>query len=84
MLPLLLRNQPVLPRGALLSFRRKQYLFLRSISGIRILDEAQQCIEELQSPGYYPEIVKEAVNPALDKGTNFVDPLVRLLEHLYT
>ncbi|KAL5675614.1 hypothetical protein ACJX0J_011745, partial [Zea mays] len=28
------------------------------------------------SPDYYPEIVKEAVNLALDKGTNFVDPLV--------
>jgi translation initiation factor 4G len=57
---------------------------LEEYFGIRILDEAQQCIEELQTPGYYPEIVKEAINLALDKGTNFVDPLVRLLEHLYT
>jgi translation initiation factor 4G len=39
---------------------------------------------ELQSPEYYLEIVKEAVNLALDKGTNFVDPIVRILEHLYT
>jgi translation initiation factor 4G len=48
------------------------------------LDEAHQCIVELQCPDYYPEVVKEAVNLALYKGTNFVDPIVRLLEHLYT
>jgi translation initiation factor 4G len=72
------------PKGNSAELQKKTISLLEEYFGIRILDEAQQCIEELQSPGYYPEIVKEAVNLALDKGTNFVDPLVRLLEHLYT
>jgi translation initiation factor 4G len=63
--------------------QKKTKALLEEYFGIRILDEAQQCIEELKSPGFYPEIVKEAINLALDKGTKFVDPLVRLLEHLY-
>jgi translation initiation factor 4G len=64
--------------------QKKTKALLEEYFGIRILDEAQQCIEELKSPGFYPEIVKEAINLALDKGINFVDPLVRLLEHLYS
>jgi translation initiation factor 4G len=72
------------PKGNSAELQKKTIALLEEYFGIRILDEAQQCIEELQSPGYYPEIVKEAVNLALDKGTNFVDPLIRLLEHLYT
>ncbi|CAO2035632.1 unnamed protein product [Urochloa humidicola] len=72
------------PKGNSAELQKKTVSLLEEYFGIRILDEAQQCIEELQSPGYYPEIVKEAINLALDKGTNFVDPLVRLLEHLYT
>ncbi|XP_062183945.1 eukaryotic translation initiation factor-like [Phragmites australis] len=63
--------------------QKKTVALLEEYFGVRILDEAQQCIEELQNPGYYPEIVKEAINLALDKGDSFVDPLVRLLEHLY-
>jgi translation initiation factor 4G len=65
------------------SLQKKTVSLLEEYFGIRILDEAQQCIEELQSPDYYPEIVKEAINLALDKGASFVDPLVRLLEHLH-
>ncbi|XP_047070639.1 eukaryotic translation initiation factor-like [Lolium rigidum] len=65
------------------SLQKKTISLLEEYFGIRILDEAQQCIEELQSPDYYPEIVKEAINLALDKGASFVDPLVRLLEHLH-
>jgi translation initiation factor 4G len=72
------------PKGNSAELQKKTVSLLEEYFGIRILDEAQQCIEELQTPGYYPEIVKEAINLALDKGTNFVDPLVRLLEHLYT
>ena len=72
------------PKGNSAELQKKTVSLLEEYFGVRILDEAQQCIEELQSPGYYPEIVKEAINLALDKGTNFVDPLVRLLEHLYT
>ncbi|AQK44557.1 Eukaryotic translation initiation factor isoform 4G-2 [Zea mays] len=72
------------PKGNSAELKKKTIALLEEYFSIRILDEAQQCIEELQNRGYYPEIVKEAVNLALDKGTNFVDPLVRLLEHLYT
>ncbi|KAE8789693.1 eukaryotic translation initiation factor isoform 4G-1 [Hordeum vulgare] len=64
--------------------QKKTTSLLDDYFGIRILDEAQQCIEELQCPDYHPEIVKEAINLALDKGASFVDPLVKLLEHLYT
>ncbi|XP_037486223.1 eukaryotic translation initiation factor [Triticum dicoccoides] len=70
----------VIPAG----LQKKTASLLEEYFGIRILDEAQQCIEELQSPDYHPEIVKEAINLALDKGASFVDPLVKLLEHLYT
>ncbi|KAL5214477.1 hypothetical protein ABZP36_003629 [Zizania latifolia] len=66
------------------AIHKKTVALLEEYFGVRILDEAQQCIEELQCPDYYPEIVKEAINLALDKGTNFVEPLVRLLEHLHT
>lgn len=72
------------PKGSSAELQKKTMSLLEEYFSIRILDEAQQCIEELQSPSHYPEIVKEAINLALDKGTNFVDPLVRLLEHLYT
>ncbi|TVU15355.1 hypothetical protein EJB05_38873 [Eragrostis curvula] len=75
---------PAIAPKASADLQKKTIALLEEYFGIRILDEAQQCIEELKSPGFYPEIVKEAINLALDKGTNFVDPLVRLLEHLYT
>ncbi|ONM16221.1 Eukaryotic translation initiation factor isoform 4G-2 [Zea mays] len=77
-------KQASAPKGNTAELQKKTIALLEEYFGIRILDEAHQCIVELQSPDYYPEIVKEAVNLALDKGTNFVDPLVRLLEHLYT
>ncbi|CAN6279166.1 unnamed protein product [Urochloa humidicola] len=65
------------------SLQKKTISLLEEYFHICILDEAQQCIEELKSPDYYPEVVKEAISLALDKGANSINPLVRLLDHLY-
>ncbi|CAN6232427.1 unnamed protein product [Urochloa humidicola] len=65
------------------SLQKKTISLLEEYFHVCILDEAQQCIEELESPDYYPEVVKEAINLALDKGANSIDPLVRLLDHLH-
>ncbi|KAL5213082.1 hypothetical protein ABZP36_023929 [Zizania latifolia] len=64
--------------------KKKTISLLEEYFHIRILDEAQQCIEELKSPDYYQEVVKEAISLALDKGASSIDPLLRLLQHLYT
>ncbi|KAK3158434.1 hypothetical protein QOZ80_2AG0137190 [Eleusine coracana subsp. coracana] len=71
------------PKSSSAGLQKKTASLLEEYFHIRILDEAQQCIEELKSPDYYPEVVKEAINLALDKGANSIDPLVRLLEHLH-
>ncbi|KAJ0966472.1 hypothetical protein J5N97_027610 [Dioscorea zingiberensis] len=64
--------------------RKKTISLLEEYFHIRMLDEALECVKELQRPEYYPEVVKEAINLALDKGSNFVDPAVKLLEFLYS
>ncbi|TKW40253.1 hypothetical protein SEVIR_1G233800v4 [Setaria viridis] len=72
------------PKPNLPSLQKKAVSLLEEYFHVCILDEAQQCIEELKSPDYYPEVVKEAINLALDKGANSIDPLVKLLEHLHS
>ncbi|XP_062219612.1 eukaryotic translation initiation factor-like isoform X2 [Phragmites australis] len=72
------------PKSNSADLQKKTTSLLEEYFHIRILDEAQQCIEELKGPGYYPEVVKEAINLALDKGANSIDPLVRLFEHLHS
>ncbi|XP_074569956.1 eukaryotic translation initiation factor-like [Curcuma longa] len=62
--------------------RKKTVALLEEYFHIKILDEAVQCVEELKSPEYHPEVVKEAINIALDKGPSTLDPLVKLLEYL--
>ncbi|BAF09321.1 eukaryotic translation initiation factor isoform 4G-2 [Oryza sativa Japonica Group] len=71
------------PKPSSTELQKKTISLLKEYFHILLLHEAQQCIEELKSPDYYPEVVKEAINLALDKGTNSIDPLLRLLEHLY-
>ncbi|RRT71150.1 hypothetical protein BHE74_00037276 [Ensete ventricosum] len=61
---------------------KKTVALLEEYFHIRILDEALQCVEELKSPEYHPEVVKEAINLALDKGVSCLEPLVNLLEYL--
>ncbi|XP_072991087.1 eukaryotic translation initiation factor-like [Typha latifolia] len=62
---------------------KKTVALLEEYFHVRILDEALQCVEELKSPDYYPEVVSEAINLALDKGSSCIDPLVRLLQFLF-
>ncbi|XP_010929170.1 eukaryotic translation initiation factor [Elaeis guineensis] len=62
---------------------KKTVALLEEYFHVRILAEALQCVEELKSPEYHPEVVKEAINLALDKGPNCIDPVVRLLEFLF-
>ncbi|XP_010904622.1 eukaryotic translation initiation factor [Elaeis guineensis] len=61
---------------------KKTVALLEEYFHIRILDEALQCVKELKSPEYHPEVVKEAINLALDKGQSCVDLVVQLLEYL--
>ncbi|EHA8587825.1 putative Eukaryotic translation initiation factor isoform 4G-1 [Cocos nucifera] len=60
---------------------RKTVALLEEYFHIRMLDEALQCVKELKSPEYHPEVVKEAINLALDKGQSCVDLVVKLLEY---
>ncbi|XP_010905020.1 eukaryotic translation initiation factor [Elaeis guineensis] len=71
------------PKFNLNELHKKTVSLLEEYFHVRILDEALQCVEELKSPEYHPEVVKEAINLALDKVPNCINPVVRLLEHLF-
>uniref|UniRef100_A0A7N0V2B2 MI domain-containing protein n=1 Tax=Kalanchoe fedtschenkoi TaxID=63787 RepID=A0A7N0V2B2_KALFE len=62
--------------------RRKTVSLLEEYFSIRILDEALQCVEELKAPDYHSEVVKEAINLALEKVPPCIEPLCKLLEYL--
>ncbi|KAJ0031077.1 hypothetical protein Pint_14351 [Pistacia integerrima] len=62
--------------------RKKTVSLLEEYFSILDLGEALTCVEELKSPGYHPEFVKESISLALEKSPPRVDPLVKLLEHL--
>ena len=64
------------------NLRRKTVSLLEEYFSVRILDEALQCVEELKSPAYHPEVVKEAISLALEKSPPCVDPVAKLLEEL--
>lgn len=63
---------------------KKTVSLLEEYFSIRILDEALQCVEELKAPAYHPEVVKEAISLALEQSPPCVEPVVRLLEHLFS
>ncbi|CAK9168877.1 unnamed protein product [Ilex paraguariensis] len=63
--------------------RRKTISLLEEYFSVRMLDEALQCVEELKSPNYHPEVVKEAINLALEKSPPSVEPVAKLLEYLF-
>ncbi|KAE8665333.1 Eukaryotic translation initiation factor isoform 4G-1 [Hibiscus syriacus] len=46
---------------------RKTRALLEEYFSIRLLDEALQCVEELKSPAYHPEVVSLAISIALEK-----------------
>lgn len=62
--------------------QRKTRSLLEEYFSVRLLDEALQCVEELNSPAYHPEFVKEAISLALDRSPPCVEPVANLLEYL--
>lgn len=64
--------------------KRKSISLLEEYFSVRILDEALACVEELKSPDYHPEFVKEAISLALEKSPPCVEPVAKLLEHLFS
>ncbi|KAL0726616.1 hypothetical protein Bca4012_022709 [Brassica carinata] len=61
---------------------RKTKSLLEEYFNVRLLDEALQCVEELKSPSYHPELVKEAISLGLEKNPPCVTPVANLLAHL--
>ncbi|OMO98326.1 MIF4G-like, type 3 [Corchorus capsularis] len=78
-------EKPQVPAASLNTddLRRKTKALLEEYFSIRLLDEALQCVEELKSPAYHPEVVKEAINIALEKSPPCVEPVTKLLEYLF-
>lgn len=64
--------------------KRKTVSLLEEYFSVRLLDEALQCVEELKSPAYHPEFVKEAISLGLEKSPPCVDPVAKLLVYLFT
>ncbi|XP_042507585.1 eukaryotic translation initiation factor [Macadamia integrifolia] len=64
--------------------RRKTVALLEEYFQVLLLDEALQCVEDLKAPSYHPELVKEAINFALEKGSACVELVAKLLEYLFT
>lgn len=80
--PVVTEKPVVAPKSNLADLQRKTKSLLEEYFHVCILDEAVQCIEELKSPDYHPEVVKEAINLALDKGASCVELVVKLLDFL--
>ena len=77
-------EKPLAPAARLNpDLRRKTRALLEEYFSVRLLDEALQCVEELKSPSYYPEFVKEAISIALEKSPPCVEPVSKLLEYLF-
>ncbi|XP_028075678.1 eukaryotic translation initiation factor-like isoform X1 [Camellia sinensis] len=62
--------------------QRKTVSLLEEYFSIQLLDEALQCVEELKSPSYHHEVVKEAIALALEKSPPCVAPVIKLLGFL--
>ncbi|CAN8326664.1 unnamed protein product [Cochlearia groenlandica] len=62
--------------------KRKTNSLMEEYFNVRLVDEALQCVEELKSPAYHPELVKEAIALGLEKNPPCVEPVAKLLEHL--
>ncbi|KAG7567490.1 Armadillo-type fold [Arabidopsis thaliana x Arabidopsis arenosa] len=61
---------------------RKTKSLLEEYFSVRLEDEALQCVEELKSPSYHPELVKETISLGLEKNPPLVEPITKLLKHL--
>ncbi|CAI9787424.1 unnamed protein product [Fraxinus pennsylvanica] len=80
----LANDKPVAPAPRLnpVELKRKTVSLLEEYFGVRLVDEALQCIEELKSPSHHPEIVKEAISLGLEKSPPCVEPVAKLFEYL--
>lgn len=76
------KPQPSAPKLSEEVLQRKTKSLLEEYFNVRLLDEALQCVEELGSPSYHAEFVKEAVSLSLEKSPPVVEPIANLLEHL--
>ncbi|KAL4654400.1 hypothetical protein ACB092_01G375700 [Castanea dentata] len=75
---------PTIKKAAMLSnLQRKTVSLIEEYFTIRLLDEALQCVKELNFPDYHPEVVKEAISLGLEKSPPCVEPVVKLLEYLF-
>lgn len=64
--------------------KKKSVSLLEEYFSVRMLDEAFQCVKELNSPEYHSEFVKEAISLALDKSPPCVEPVSKLLNYLFS
>ncbi|XP_057544391.1 eukaryotic translation initiation factor-like [Amaranthus tricolor] len=64
--------------------KKKTISILEEYFHIKQLDEALQCIEELKSPSYHSEIVREAINFGLEKNPPCVELVAKLIEYLFS
>ncbi|KAB1211971.1 Eukaryotic translation initiation factor isoform 4G-1 [Morella rubra] len=80
--PLAEKPQPPATKLNLEDLRRKTVSLLEEYFSVWLLDEALQCVEELKSPTYHPEFVKEAISLGLEKSPPCVEPVAKLLEYL--
>lgn len=62
--------------------KRKTKSLLEEYFNVRLLDEALQCVKELESPSYHAEFVNEAISLSLEKSPPVVEPIAQLLEYL--
>ncbi|CAJ1975520.1 unnamed protein product [Sphenostylis stenocarpa] len=78
-------EKPQAPAGGLNTdvLCRRTLSLLEEYFSVRLLEEALQRVEELKSPSYHPEFVKEAISLALDKSPPCVEPVASLIEYLY-
>ncbi|XP_027358510.1 eukaryotic translation initiation factor-like isoform X1 [Abrus precatorius] len=78
-------EKPLTPAARLNTedLHRRTVSLLEEYFSVRLLEEALQCVEELKSPSYHPEVVKEAISLALDKSPPCVEPVANLIEYLF-
>lgn len=81
--PVAEKSQAPTARSKSEELMRKTVSLLEEYFSVRILDEALQCIEELKSPAFYPEVVEKAISLGLDKSPPRVELVALLLEHLF-
>lgn len=61
---------------------RKTKSLLEEYFNVLLLDEALQCVKELKSPSYHPELVNQTISLGLEKNPPCVEPVAKLFTHL--